>query len=108
MEVGIYFCQRQMWECGPFGRQKEWWKSGGVDGDLSTEAYSLAGSQIDIMAEPPPESLHKKGGEMGVRVPVMGPNVRTYLFHPLAQVIGRLSVCPRLKRGVMYGGLDRG
>lgn len=45
---------------------------------------------------------------MGARVPVMGPNVRTYLFHPLAQVIGCLSVWPGLKRRVMDGSFDRG
>lgn len=50
----------------------------------------------------------KKKEKMGVRVPVMGPNVRTYLFHPLAQVIGRHSVCSGLKCGVMDGSFDRG
>lgn len=45
---------------------------------------------------------------MGERDLVMGPNVRTYLFHPLAQVIGRLSVWSGLKRRVMDGSFDRG
>lgn len=49
IEGGVYFCQHQMWKCGPLARQKEWSKSGGVDGDLSTEAYSLGRSQTDIM-----------------------------------------------------------
>lgn len=43
---------------------------------------------------------------MGVLV--IGPNVRTYLFHPLAQVIGCLSVWPGLKWRVMDGSFDRG
>lgn len=46
---GIYFCQHQTGECGPFARQRECSNSGGVDGDLSTEAYSLGRSQTDIM-----------------------------------------------------------
>lgn len=37
-------------------------------------------------------------GERGERVRLMGPNVRTYLFHPLPQVIACLSVWPGLKR----------
>lgn len=80
--------------------------SGCVDGDLSTEAivWCMSDRHNGLGAEPPAQT----GGEMGERVLVMGPNVRTYLFHPLAQVIGCLSVWPRLKRRVMDGSFDRG
>lgn len=53
----------------------------------------------------PPQARGRNGSASSL---VMDPNVRTYLFHPLAQVIGCLSVWPWLKRRVMDGSFDRG